>query len=136
ADRLASAATLLDRVRVAEHHLGVACGERRAGRRGTRLHEHRVALRRAWHVEPPSRLETRAIVAEHVKFLRVGELARLNIARERVVLPAVPQSFADLDELGGALVPQLVLVVLVEAEVPRLLLHAAGHDVPARTATA
>ena len=66
----------------------------------------------------------------------VQEDARRLVAREGVVLIAVPQALDDVDELAGPLVALAVLEVLVATIVPGGALQAGGHYVPSRAALA
>ena len=75
-------------------------------------------------------------MAEPMKPLRIEEAPRRLVAQQRIILEAVPQPLHHLDEFGGALVALRVAVVLVEAEVVRLVLGGRGDDVPAGAAVA
>jgi hypothetical protein len=56
-----------------EHHLGGSRGKLLGGLGRSRLHHHRVALRRPRHVERPTHPEGPAAVVERVQALRVEE---------------------------------------------------------------
>ena len=66
----------------------------------------------------------------------VVEDARLLVADEGVLVPAVPQAEHDFGELDRPLVAIGVRHVLVAAVVQRVLLVVRGHEVPGRAAAA
>ena len=58
---------------------------------------------------------------ERTDLVRVDIAAGLLVGDNRVVLPAIPQTLDDIDELVGARVAQLMFEVLVAAEIQRRL---------------
>jgi len=83
-----------------EDRVGVFAREFDAGVRGARLEDHRLALRRTPDIERPRDLEETAPVVERVPLLAHEELAGLAIARNRVLVPAVPQPLRDFEILA------------------------------------
>ncbi len=115
-----------------EDRLGIAGGEGAALVRGARLHQHRMALRRARQVERAAHAELLAGVVDGVDAVGVGVDAAGAVMDARVVLPAVPQLAHDIDELGRATIAVAVRVALGEAEIAGRLGRPGGDDVPAR----
>ena len=113
-----------------EDQLGPAGGEGHAAAALARLQQHRMALRRARHGERALRLEVLAAVVEPVDLVGIGEAAALLVDDQRIVFPAVPQAGDDLHELVGAVVAQVVLEMLLVAEVLGLRIVERGDDVP------
>ena len=103
---------------------------------GAGLHQHRLALRRARHVERAAHVEVLAVVIERVHLLRIEEQARLLVADEGVVVPRIPQRLHDLDEFLAAPVAHVLRLVRLVAEVERLGRIAGGDHVPAGAAAA
>ena len=81
------------------------------------LHDHGMALGRARHRERTARFEPFADVVERADLGRVGEEAGGLVGDDGVVGPGGPMAHHDLDELVGAVVAQVVLEMLVLAEV-------------------
>ena len=110
---------LLERLLRGEDRLGVAGGELLAVLRGPGLHQQRVALRRARHVQRPGDLEVLARVVGGVDQSLVAPEPGLLVAQDRRVVPAVPELLGDLEELRGPRVPRGVVGEVVEVEVAR-----------------
>ena len=89
-----------------------------------------MALRRARHGEGSARAEPLALVIEAVDLRGIGEAVVLLVDDQRVVVPGAPVPDHHLHELVGAVVAQVVLEVLVAAEVERLGVVERGHHVP------
>ena len=88
------------------------------------------ALRRPRHGEGTARLEPCPDVLERLHLGRVGEEAGAAVGHDRVVGPGRPMAHDDLDELVGAVVAQIVLQMLVLAEVRGLRIVERSDDVP------
>ena len=131
-DVLVVRARVVQRLRRAVGHLGDLRREVAPGLRVPRLHEHRVALDGARHVQQPLGAEVLALHLDGVGVVGVVELpgGRIRVV-EGVVLVRVPVGFGQLDELGGALVPLGVAARLGNPEVPRGGLVERRDDVPA-----
>ena len=71
-----------------------------------------------------------------VNLFRVKEQPRFLIQSERIVIPAVPETLHNPGELARALVTIRVFVVLIAAEIVRLVLETRGDDIPAGAAVA
>jgi hypothetical protein len=95
-----------------------------------------MALRRAGDVERASHAEVPAVVVKDVHAIHLAEDPALRVARERVIIPAVPQAAADVHELGRPLIELIMRKVVLTAKVEVLPRHAAGDDVPAGAAAA
>jgi hypothetical protein len=95
-----------------------------------------VPLRRALEVQRAGDREELAAVIEGVLTRTVEEQAGLAVTREGVVLVGVPEGAGDLDVLERASITGVVVVVLLEAEVPCRAGVAAGDDVPSGAALA
>jgi hypothetical protein len=87
---------------------------------GAGLHQHRLALRRAWHVERAAHVEEFAVVVQRVHLLRVEEQALIPVADERIFVPRIPQRLHDLDEFLAAPVAHVLRLVRLVAEIERL----------------
>ena len=105
-----------------EDRLAPGGAEPLAAARLAGLDEHGVALRRTRHGEGTTRLEVLALVVEALDLRGVGEAAAFLVDDQRVVRPGVPVAEDDLDELVGAIVPEVVVDRAVAA-------HVGGFDV-------
>ena len=114
-----------------EHHVGDARGQRLAGTGGAGLDQHRMALRRARHVQRALDGEILALEVGDVEAARPHELAGLLVADEGAVVPAVPQQPAGFDEFLGHRVA-LGMRRMLAAEHRARLGVGRGHHVPAR----
>ena len=100
-----------------------------------RLVDHRGALRRRLAQVDAGHAEVRAVVADVVHLVRVGEDAALAVADHGVVLPgAFPQLVEHLEVLVGVVVAVVVRGLVGLAHVARRRGQVAGDDVPADAA--
>jgi hypothetical protein len=102
----------------------------------TGLHDHRMPLRRARHIERPAHGEMLALVIEHVQPRRVEIAAGVFVANERVLVPAVPQAAHDLGKFGRAVIAVVMREVRLLAEIERFLGIGGGDEIPARASAA
>src|SRR4051794_19847672 len=94
-----------------------------------------MALRRARNRRGTAHLEALTLVIEEMHLVGTHVDARLFVAREGVIVVAVPDSAHDINEFLGALVTLAVRRVGLAAELERVVLVAAGHDVPGGAAS-
>ena len=119
-----------------EDDIGGARREFQARGRAASLDDDRVPLRAARDVHRPLDLKEPALVVERPD-LAVINIDRAGLVRDqRPVLPAIPQPAHDIDKLVGALIAQLMVHLVFEAEVERRLRARAGDDVPGGAALA
>jgi hypothetical protein len=102
---------------------------------GAGLHEQRVTLLRALHVERAVDPEVLTGVLDPPHPLGQGVHAAFLVGDHGVVRPAVPEFGRHLDELGGPAVAVAVQRGFVEAEVAGRVGAGRGDDVPAGPAT-
>ena len=105
-----------------------------AGLRRPGLHDHRPALDRARDIERSSHRKIFTLVIEHMHLRWVEENAVLDIADERVVGPAVPETRHHVIKLPCAPIALAVLDMLLEAKIERGVRIGSGDDIPAGTA--
>lgn len=117
-------AGVLDGLLGGEHRLRVPGRELLAVLAGARLHEQRVTLGRAGHVERALDAEVRPLVPGRVDLRVVAPDAGGLVADDRVVLPAVPELEGHVEELTGPGVPVRVRGLVLETEVAGGLLPA------------
>src|SRR5262249_60629270 len=84
-------------------------GEVPAAPGGSGLDEDGPALGRGRDVQRSARAKEAPVVVEAVDLRGVGENARLAVHHQGVVVPALPEAIADVDELVGPLVAQVVI---------------------------
>ncbi len=90
----------------------------------------------AGDVHRPLDLKKPPLVVERPDPRRVDIVARCFVGDDGVVVPAIPQTFDDIDKFVRDLVAQIVLHVALAAEIERRLGGGAGDDVPRRAAEA
>src|SRR4029453_17639260 len=92
---------ILDGVVVQDEHVSERGRQRRARIVQIYLHDHWVPLR--WTVGNlrPANLKVRPEMVDVVQFLGIKVQAALAVGDDGVVLPAIPELAADLDELLG-----------------------------------
>ena len=113
-----------------EHHVGGACRQFETGRRAAGLDDDRATLGAARHVQGPLDLEEAPLVVQRTDLVRVDIAAGLLVGDDRSVVPAIPQTRDDIDELVGAFIAQLVFEVLVAAEIQRHFRVGGRDDIP------
>src|SRR5262245_43912160 len=89
-----------------------------------------MALRRPRNRGGAAHREMLALVVEKMNLVGAQIDARLLVAREGVVIVAVPYAAYDVDEFLGALVTFGMRRVRFAVELERVVLVAAGHDIP------
>src|SRR5262245_65344368 len=89
-----------------------------------------MARRRARNGRGTAYLEMAALVIEEMHLVGTHVDARFLVARESVIVVAVPNSAHDVDELLSPIVSLAMRRVGVAVELERVVLVAAGHDVP------
>ena len=119
-----------------EHDVGRTRREIARGVRLAGLEHHGAALRRAVDIERAFDGEVLALVVEDVDLPGIEEPASRLVARESVVLPAVPQAEHHVGEFLRPRVAVRMGEVGVAIEVERLELIARRHHVPARASAA
>src|SRR5262245_53789282 len=119
-----------------EDHFAPARGKALASPAGTRLNDHRMALRRARHRERPARLEELSRVVKAFHLARIGIAAGLLVDDDGAVVPAIPMPEHHLHEFVGSVVAQVMFEVLVGAHVERFAVVDGGYYVPGRATAA
>ena len=87
-----------------EDHFRRIGGELAAIVGGAGLHDHRLALGRAGHIERAAHVIKIAVMIEHMHLRAVGEDALRLVAHKGVPIPGIPEGAHHLDEFAGALV--------------------------------
>ncbi len=127
---------VLERAVRGEDHLGRLRCQLLAGLGRAGLYDHRPALHGPGNIERAAYGEVWAAVVEHMQFLGIEIDAARDVANERVVRPAVPETLDDIDEFTGTVVAVGMLDMGLEPEVERGVRIGCGDDVPARAALA
>jgi hypothetical protein len=106
----------------------------RLGRAG--LHDDGPALNRTRDVERTAHSEMLSVVVQDMKLLGIEIYARLHVANEGVVRPAIPKARHHVEELARAAIARRMPHVFLQAEIHSLVRVAGGHHVPASSAAA
>src|SRR5262245_37106187 len=95
-----------------------------------------MTLRASLNIERPLDREEPAFVIEPPDPALVEEFSGLLIGENRAVLPSIPKTAHDVDELFRDLVAVVMLLDAILIEVQRRRIARAGHHVPGGTAAA
>ena len=102
-----------------------------AGFRGAGLDDDRPTLDGPRDVQRAAHRQVFAPVVEHMQLVGIEIKAVFDIADERIIGPAVPQTGHDIVKLARASVTLAVLHMLFHPEIQRRIRIGSGDDVPA-----
>ena len=89
-----------------------------------------MPLRRARHGGGAAHLKMRALVVQEMHLVGPHVDARFLVPREGVIIIGIPDASHDIDKLLGALIALRMRHMRLAAELQRIVLVAAGDDIP------
>lgn len=100
------------------------------------MHNHRMTLNRARHVQRAADSEIFADVPNAMDTRRIRELSRLLVNDDRIILPTVSEGFGRIQKLGGTFISSCMFDIAILSKIECFLVHSRGHHIPVRTPVA